>query len=121
MTVVIAKKILVVDDNVDLAQSLREVLESAGHEAAIATDGAKALELAGALTPDVAIVDIELPVMDGYELARHLRELPHMNNCLFIAVTGYGQEHDERQSRDSGFRYHLVKPVDVDRLLHVLG
>ena len=73
------------------------------------------------MTPDVAIVDIELPVMNGYELALHLRALPKMGNCLLIAVTGYGQAHDARQSRESGFRYHLVKPVDMDRLLTVLG
>jgi CheY-like chemotaxis protein len=121
MTVVKSKRILVVDDNSDVAVSLRDVLESAGYEARLATDGAKALELAASMRPDVAIVDIELPVMDGYELARHLRMLPRMDDCLLIAMTGYGQAHDERQSRDSGFRYHLVKPVDVDHLLGLLG
>ena len=115
------KTILIVDDNVDLAASLRESLQLEGHIASVATDGAQALELATSMTPDVAIVDIELPVMNGYELALHLRALPQMYNCLLIAVTGYGQVHDERQSRDSGFRYHFVKPVDMDRLRTVLG
>ena len=67
----------------------------------VATDGVQALELAGRGRPDVAILDIELPVMNGYELALHLRALPQMDSCLLIAVTGYGQAHDERQSRES--------------------
>ena len=115
------KRILIVDDNADLALSLREVLEAAGHAVCVATDSVKALELATANVPDVAIVDIELPVMTGYELALHLRALPQMDGCLLVAMTGYGQEHDERQSRDVGFQHHLVKPVDVDRLLAIVG
>lgn len=115
------KTILIVEDNVDLAESLQEVLRSEGYIASVATDSVKALELAASTTPDVAIVDIELPVMNGYELAHHLRALPQMDHCLLIAVTGYGQAHDERQSRDSGFQHHLLKPVDMDQLLTMLG
>ena len=115
------KTILIVDDNVDLAVSLKELLQSEGYIASVATDSVKALELAASMTPDVAIVDIELPVMSGYELAQHLRSLPQMNKSVLIALTGYGQVHDERQSRSSGFQYHLVKPVDMDRLLTMLG
>ena len=115
------KTILIVDDNTELAESLKDTLTSEGYIARIATDSVEALDLAASTKPDVAIVDIELPVMNGYELAEHLRALPQMDNCLLIAVTGYSQAHDERQSRDSGFRHHLVKPVDIDRLLTLLG
>jgi CheY-like chemotaxis protein len=116
-----AKKILVVDDNADVAEGLREILESAGHTAVVATGAVQALALGSAVTPDVVISDIELPVMDGYELALHLRARPELSNTLFIALTGYGQAHDPRHSRESGFQYHLVKPVDVDRLLKIVA
>jgi CheY-like chemotaxis protein len=116
-----AKKILVVDDNADVAEGLREILESAGHTAVVATGSVQALALGSAVTPDVVISDIELPVMDGYELALHLRARPELSNTLFIALTGYGQAHDPRHSRESGFQYHLVKPVDIDRLLKIVA
>jgi CheY-like chemotaxis protein len=116
-----AKKILVVDDNADVAEGLREILESAGHTAVVATGAVQALALGSAVAPDVVISDIELPVMDGYELAQHLRARPELSNTLFIALTGYGQAHDPRHSRESGFQYHLVKPVDVDRLLKIVA
>jgi CheY-like chemotaxis protein len=116
-----AKKILVVDDNADVAEGLREILEGAGHTAVVATGSVQALALGSAVTPDVVISDIELPVMDGYELALHLRARPELSKTLFIALTGYGQAHDPRHSRESGFQYHLVKPVDVDRLLKIVA
>jgi CheY-like chemotaxis protein len=116
-----AKKILVVDDNADVAEGLREILESAGHTAVVATGAVQALALGSAVAPDVVISDIELPVMDGYELALHLRARPELSNTLFIALTGYGQAHDPRHSRESGFQYHLVKPVDIDRLLKIVA
>ena len=116
-----AKRILVVDDNVDLAESLRDVLEIAGHRATVATGAVQALELAAAVVPDVVILDIELPVMDGYELALRLRSLPQLTDCLFIGMTGYSRSHDGRQSQESGFQHHLVKPVDVDRLLKIVS
>ena len=115
------KKILVVDDNADVAEGLRELLESAGHTAIVATGAVQALALGSAVAPDVVISDIELPVMDGYELALHLRARPELSNCLFIALTGYGQAHDPRHSHESGFQYHLVKPVDIDRLLKIVA
>ncbi len=115
------KRVLVVDDNVDVAESLQDVLEAAGHTATIATDAAKALELASAMKPDIAILDIELPVMDGYELALHIRALPQLADCRLIAMTGYGQAHDQGRSMDSGFQHHLVKPVDVDGLLSIVS
>jgi CheY-like chemotaxis protein len=115
------KRILVVDDNVDVAESLQEVLEAAGHTATIATDAVKALELASTMRPDVAILDIELPIINGYELALHLRALPQLADCRLIALTGYGQAHGQGRSLDSGFQHHLVKPVDVEGLLTIIG
>jgi CheY-like chemotaxis protein len=116
-----AKNILVVDDNVDVANGLGDVMEAAGHSVRVVTEAVKALELAREAPPDVVILDIELPVMDGYELANRLRALPQLGNCVFIALTGYGQAHDQRESREYGFHHHFVKPVDVDRLLKIVS
>ncbi len=114
------RRVLVVDDNVDAVELLQLTLETVGHQAMKATDALAALELAETFAPDVAILDIGLPVMDGYELAARLRELPNCKNCRLIALTGYGQAHDRQRSRAAGFDEHLVKPVDVQRLLEAL-
>jgi CheY-like chemotaxis protein len=115
------RRILVVDDNLELAASLRDVLEIAGYDAVVATDSPGALAAASQFAPDVAILDIELGDIDGYELAAHLRTLPNLEHCHLIAVTGYGQEHALAQSRRAGFEQHFVKPIDVDRLCRVLS
>ena len=114
-------KILIVDDNADLAEGLRETLENEGHIAVAATGPVQALDLASSVAPDIVITDIELPIMNGYELASRLRALPQLADCLFIALTGYGQSHDPHQSRASGFQHHLVKPVDMHRLLTIVA
>jgi signal transduction histidine kinase len=111
------KRILVVDDNADAAESMGDLLEMLGNSVAIAHDGAEALRIVGAFNPEVCIVDIGLPAMDGYELARRLRE----SDCLargarLIAVTGYGQPTDQQRSAEAGFDAHLVKPVNPDLL-----
>ena len=87
-----------------------------GHETRVAHDAPAALRLAAEFSPDVAFLDLGLPVMDGYELAAHLRELPGLANLRLIALTGYGQESDRRRSSDAGFHGHLVKPVDIDAI-----
>lgn len=115
------RRILLVDDNAELAQSLKELLEQEGHLVAMVTDPLAAFDLAGRMSPDVCILDIEMPHMDGYELARQLRELPATRNAVFIALTGYGWDHDPRRSREAGFAHHLVKPVDTARLTSIVA
>jgi len=116
-----AKRILLVDDNPDLAQSLKELLELEGHQVATVTDPVAALEQARKAAPQVCILDIELPIMDGYELAKRLRELPSTKDAMFIALTGYGWDHDPRRSLEAGFAHHLVKPVDTARLARIVA
>jgi len=108
------QRVLVVDDNVDAAEMLAEVLRASGYAASVAYDGPVALELARSSPPDIVLIDIGLPVMDGYELARRLRVM--LNGARLIAVTGYGQQGDRERSRDAGFDAHLVKPVSLDVL-----
>jgi signal transduction histidine kinase/CheY-like chemotaxis protein len=110
------RRVLVVDDNEDAATMLVELLKSAGHHVVAAHDGPTALVLAESFRPEVALLDIGLPVMDGFELARQFRATPALRGTRLIAVTGYGQEHDRRASADAGFDAHLVKPVDIDDL-----
>src|SRR5690606_22986750 len=112
-----AQRILIVDDNADAAMMLKDVLESLGHTVSVAPDGPKAIDIAYVFRPDVALLDIGLPVMDGYDLARRLRELPGQSRELkLIAVTGYGLDADRERSSSAGFAAHLVKPVDLAAL-----
>ncbi len=107
-------RVLVVDDNEDAALMLREALTYAGHETQTAHDGPTALELAAHFKPGVALVDLGLPVMDGFELARQLRSNDELKSIRLVAVTGYGQEQDRHRTRAAGFDAHLVKPVDIE-------
>jgi CheY-like chemotaxis protein len=93
------------------------MLERAGHQVAAAADGVEALELARGFQPDVAVLDIGLPVMDGYELAARLRAVLTDNPPRLIALTGYGQAHDRERSSRAGFHLHLVKPIEAQELL----
>ena len=106
----VSRRVLVVDDNGDAAELLGRLLGSMGHEVVIATDGPQALELAPGFRPEIALLDIGLPVMDGYELARRLRS--QNQKIRLIAVTGYGQANDRARSRAAGFDAHMIKPVD---------
>lgn len=114
-------RVLIVDDNEDAAEMLAHVLGARGHETRVAHDGVEALRACADFSPQAAFLDIGLPVMDGYELAARLRELPGLENLRLIAVTGYGQESDRRRTRDAGFHHHLVKPVDVSVLEALLA
>jgi CheY-like chemotaxis protein/anti-sigma regulatory factor (Ser/Thr protein kinase) len=114
-------KILVVDDSVDGAEMLATALSAKGYDTRVAHDAPLALRIAAEFRPAVALLDIGLPVMDGYELAARLRELPHLRRMKLIALTGYGQESDRHKSRKAGFDHHLVKPVDLVLLESVLA
>jgi CheY-like chemotaxis protein len=116
-----ASRILMVDDNHDAAMTLADLLREAGHTVVTAHDGVEALDAARALRPQVAILDIGLPVMDGYEVARHLERTLAPESPVLIALTGYGQPHDIARSREHAFAAHLVKPVDPEQLAVVLA
>jgi CheY-like chemotaxis protein len=115
-----ASRILVVDDNRDAAVMLAELLVAYGYDARAAHDAASALDLGERFEPDLALLDIGLPLVDGYELARRFHAHPVLRRTRLIALTGHGQEQDRRQSAAAGFRGHLVKPVDVDKLRDLL-
>ncbi len=116
-----AVRILLVDDNLDASESLAMLLRLWGHEVAVAHDGPAALRAAEARPPQVALLDIGLPGMDGYELARRLRSRPGPGRAVLVALTGWGQEEDRRRSREAGFDHHLVKPVDLSDLRELLA
>jgi CheY-like chemotaxis protein len=109
-----------VDDHPDGAEMLRLLLEREGHDVDVAYDGATALALAASSKPEFMILDIGMPEMDGYEVARRLRQDPAMASVRLIALTGYGQETDAQRSHDRGFDHHLVKPVNVETLRRIL-
>jgi CheY-like chemotaxis protein len=109
----IVRRILVVDDNSDAADAVGEYFMALGHEIRVAHDGVSALAVASEFRPDVALLDLGLPVMDGYELAGRLTELFAEHPPKLVAVTGYGDDVDRRRSRQAGFSHHLVKPVDL--------
>ncbi|HEY3413252.1 MAG TPA: ATP-binding protein [Armatimonadota bacterium] len=113
--------ILVVDDNAFAARMMAEVLRSLGHQVQVAGDGEAAIELAVQSTPDVALMDIGLPGMDGYEVARRLRAEPSCRDMRLIALTGYGGQDDRQRSMAAGFDEHLVKPLDFDVLDSLLA
>jgi CheY-like chemotaxis protein len=113
-------QILIVDDNEDAAELLAALLRKHGHNVVIANDPVKALEAVRANIPDVAFLDIGLPVMDGYELAAHLRTELGQRCPKLIAVTGYGQQKDRERSRLARFALHLVKPVQQTSVLDAL-
>jgi signal transduction histidine kinase/ActR/RegA family two-component response regulator len=113
------RRVLIADDNEDSAVSLAELLELRGNEVQTAGNGLEAVEKAAAFRPDVILLDIGMPILNGYDAARRIREQPWGGNVRLIAVTGWGQEEDKRRAWESGFDHHLVKPVDV-RILETL-
>jgi signal transduction histidine kinase len=118
---VVGRRILVADDNPDALASLAEVLKLQGHEVFSAANGTLALECAERHRPDVALLDIGMPLLDGYEVARRIRAQPWGAQVTLLALTGWGQEPDRRRSQSAGFDQHLVKPLDLARLNELLG
>ena len=106
------RRILVVDDNLDSAESMALMLKLSGHDVATAHDGMEAVELARDFQPDVALLDLGMPKLDGYEAARSIRQESWGQEMLLVALTGWGQQEDKRRSREAGFDAHLVKPID---------
>jgi PAS domain S-box-containing protein len=115
------RKILIVDDNQDACLLLAEVLQQLGHQVRTAEDGRGALAVLEGFRPDVAILDIGLPGMSGYELAARIRSIPELAGVRLLALTGYGQASDAAKTKEAGFDVHLVKPLEMQRLLALLG
>ena len=115
------RRILIVDDNRDSAESLAMLMEITGNKTYMAHDGVEAVEAVEKYRPEVVLLDIGLPGLDGYEVCRRVRAEPWGKDIFVIALTGWGQEDDRRRSEEAGFNGHLVKPVDYDKLLDLLG
>lgn len=113
-------RIMLVDDNVDSVETMADLLVSLGHDVRIAHNGFDAVEIAREFSPGIAFLDIGMPGMSGYDLARRLKELPDLAGTILVAVTGWGQEKDRQLSRDAGFDHHLVKPVKLAQLLEII-
>ncbi len=115
------RRVLIVEDNADARESLQLLLQLAGHDVETAEDGLIGLQKLTTLRPDVALIDLGLPGIDGYDLARRLRALPEARAMRLIALSGYGQAEDRRRALDAGFDMHITKPVDPDRLQRLLA
>ncbi|MBG6071470.1 MULTISPECIES: CHASE3 domain-containing protein [unclassified Polaromonas] len=116
----VPQRILVVDDNVDAAQSLAMLLEMTGHDTRLAYDGPAAVQAAIDYHPDVVLLDIGLPGLDGYKVAQRIRQQAELKNVVLVALTGYGQDSDRQLSQDAGFDHHLVKPADYNDIEKIL-
>ena len=116
-----ALRVLVVDDNVDTATSLALLLTESGHEVRTAHDGPTALEAALDYRPDVALLDIGLPGLDGFEVAKRIRQQPILQKVVLVAITGYGKASDQQRSQAAGFDHYLVKPVKFEKVQEVLA
>lgn len=116
-----SRRVLVVDDNADSAAGLALLLEMIGHEAHTARDGFEAVERAERIRPDVVLLDVGLPGLNGHEVCRRIREQPWGKDILLVAITGWGEDEDRRKSLEAGFDLHLVKPVDHRRLLQLIA
>jgi CheY-like chemotaxis protein/two-component sensor histidine kinase len=117
---VLSRRVLIADDNRDAAESLAILLRFEGHDVVVACDGNAALRLFEAHAPDVAVLDIGMPLLDGYEVARRIRASANGAQVLLVAVTGWGQEKDRRETREAGFDHHLTKPVEPEAVSQLI-
>jgi CheY-like chemotaxis protein len=113
-------RVLLVDDNVDAVDAIGEALQGEGYEVRVVYDGATAVTTAAEFDPGVIVLDLGLPEIDGYEVARRLREQPQHAGTLIVALTGFGAESDHLRTRQAGFDEHLVKPVDLEVLFDII-
>lgn len=114
-------RVLAVDDNVDAAEILAMLLEASGHDVRMAHDGPTALQAALDYRPDVVLLDIGLPGLDGFEVAKRIRQHPTLKSIVLVAMTGYGQKTDRQRSQEAGFDHHLVKPADFGEVQKILA
>jgi len=114
-------RVLVVDDNVDTAVSISMLLEMSGHAVRTAHDGLSAVQAAIDYRPDVVLLDIGLPGLTGYEVAKRIRQIPALESAVLVAMTGYGQDSDRQMSLQAGFTHHLVKPARFEELQRILA
>jgi two-component system CheB/CheR fusion protein len=114
------RRILIVDDDRDAADALAELMRDFGHDVSTAHDGRSALESATTHRPELVLLDISMPEMDGFEVAHRLREEVGLQDAILVALTGYGEDRHRRLSREAGFDHHLTKPVDASKLEELL-
>jgi CheY-like chemotaxis protein len=114
-------RVLMVDDNVDTVLSFSMLLKASGHDVRPAHDGPTAVQAALDYRPDVVVLDIGLPGLNGYEVAKRIRQHPVLKNVVLVAMTGYGQETDRQRSQEAGFDHHLVKPARFEQLQQILA
>ncbi|HEX4072495.1 MAG TPA: response regulator, partial [Planctomycetaceae bacterium] len=117
-------RILVVDDNQDAANSLAMLLRMKGHDVRTAYDGLEAIDAAVSHKPEIVLLDVGLPRLNGFDVARRLRESEDLRQVMLVALTGWGHEEDRRRSKEAGFDHHMVKPADpaaLDRVLESLA
>jgi CheY-like chemotaxis protein len=114
-------RVLVVDDNVDTVTTLAMLVQESGHDVRTAYDGSSVLEAALDYRPNVVLLDIGLPGLNGFEVAKRIRQQPALQNTVLVAMTGYGQDSDRKRSHEAGFDHHLVKPGDFGTVLQLLA
>ncbi len=114
------RRVLIADDNADLTEAMALLLRRRGHEVCVVNDGQGALAAAQTFNPEVAFLDIELPMLSGYDVARHLRQQPGLENVLLVATTGHAEEEIRDRTHDAGFDAHLAKPYRFDTMLEFL-
>lgn len=117
----VRRRVLLVDDNVDFVTTMATLLTTVGHEVRVAHEGVSAQQIARAFSPEFAFLDIGMPGLNGYDLARKLREFPETADSILVAVTGWGQEKDRQLSHEAGFNHHLVKPVELSQILRIIN
>ena len=115
-----SQRVLIIEDNRDAREMFRIMLELSGHEVLEAEEGVSGLEMLKSNPPDVAVIDVGLPGLNGYEVARRFREEPGSRSVVLVALTGYGTPEAQERSRKSGFNYHLIKPVNGEALEEIM-